>query len=205
MGLTSVGNEDLGVFYPLGAVGSNLLVQDEACMFSASPSIQPRYNCPDSAPGVIVKGALTLIQIRVRQLAANLFDNLDMLQIRAPLQPQYRVHCQIRKIVLVMAQHLAAQRRPRNIKQILPERFLVFAIVHRRAFQRSKSGARGNSVALHSGLRVQVVRRDQLFGLAQEFRSEHADGCGAVSDLVVLHFGNVDEDLGGGIVERDGF
>lgn len=52
MELTSVGDEDLGIFKALGAVHADGLVEDKA-----------------------------LIQVRVRQLSADLFDDLDVVQI----------------------------------------------------------------------------------------------------------------------------
>lgn len=50
-----------------------------------------------------------------------------------------------------------------------------------------------------------MLNSDEFFSLSEEFRCENADGGGSVPDFVVLDFGNVDENLGGGVVERDGF
>jgi hypothetical protein len=63
-------------------------------------------------------------------------------------------------------------------------------------------GLAGDSVALHDGLRVDLAR-DKLLRLAQELAGEHAHAGRPVPNLVVLHFGDVDEDLRGGVVELD--
>ena len=174
--LTGVGNQDLGVLYPLGRVGCDRLVQNEP-----------------------------FVEVRVRQLSSDLLDDLDVLQVRRPLQPQYCVHGEVRKVVLVLRKDLARQRRPGNVDQVLPERLLVLSVVDRTASEGVQSRARGDSVPLDNGLRVDFLDRDELLGLSQELGRENADRSGSVSDLVVLDFGDVDEDLGGGVVEVDGF
>jgi hypothetical protein len=42
---------------------------------------------------------------------------------------------------------------------------------------------------------------NEFLGFSKELRSEDTDGSGSVSDFIVLDFGDVDEDLGSGIVE----
>ena len=51
---------------------------------------------------------------------------------------------------------------------------------------------------------MDLLDGDELFGFSQEFRGEDADGCGAIANFVVLDFGDVDEDLGSGVVEGNG-
>ena len=51
--------------------------------------------------------------------AAGLLDNLDGLQVGGASQPQHGVHGQLGKVVLVVRQDLAAQRRARYIQQVL--------------------------------------------------------------------------------------
>jgi hypothetical protein len=65
--------------------------------------------------------------------------------------------------------------------------------------------AGSDSVSLDDGLRVDLLDRDEFLGFAQELGREDADRSGSVSDLVILDFRDIDEDLGGGVVEVDGF
>lgn len=50
---------------------------------------------------------------------------------------------------------------------------------------------------------MDALDRDELLGLAQDLGGEDGDGRRAVADLVVLDLGDVDEDLGGRVVEGD--
>ena len=46
--------------------------------------------------------------------------------------------------------------------------------------------------------------RDEPFCLLEQFASEDDDGGGSIADFVILHFGDVDQDFGRGIVDSDG-
>ncbi len=76
----------------------------------------------------------------------------------------------------------------------------ILAMVLGGIFERLQGGSGSDAVSLHDGLRVDP-HLDQLFGFAQQFSSENTNtGC-AITDFVILHFGNVDKDLGSGVVE----
>lgn len=70
-------------------------------------------------------------------------------------------------------------------------------------FQSPEGSSARYPVTLDDGLWVDPLR-NELLGLPQELRSEHADTRCPVSNLIVLNLGDVDEDLGGGIVKLDG-
>ncbi len=55
------------------------------------------------------------------QRAAGLLEDVDGLQVAAAAQAQHRVHRQLRKVVLVVRQDLAAQRGARDVQQVLPQ------------------------------------------------------------------------------------
>ena len=63
------------------------------------------------------------------QRAAGLLDDVDGLQVGAAPQPRDRVHRQRSEVVLVVRQDLAAQRRARDVQQVLRARvrFLGFS------------------------------------------------------------------------------
>lgn len=50
------------------------------------------------------------------QCATGLLEDVDGLQVAAAAQAQHCVHRQLRKVVLVMRQDLAAQRGPRDVQ-----------------------------------------------------------------------------------------
>jgi len=54
------------------------------------------------------------------QRAARLLQDVNGLQVAAAAQAQHRVHGQRGKVVLVVRQDLAAQRRARDVQQVLP-------------------------------------------------------------------------------------
>jgi hypothetical protein len=101
--LTGVGDQDLGVLNPLGAVDTNLLVQDEACeMLWIKSSISQKLLKPNTAS----QSLRTLIQVTIRQLSSNLFNDLDVIQIGASLQPQHGVYGEVGKVFLVLSEDL---------------------------------------------------------------------------------------------------
>lgn len=101
--LTSVGDQDLGVLDPLGAVDTNLLVQDEACeMLWIESSVSQRLLNQNTAS----RSLRTLIQVTIRQLSSDLFDDLDVIQIGASLQPQHGVYGEVGKVFLVLCENL---------------------------------------------------------------------------------------------------
>lgn len=81
-GLTGVGNQNLGVLDPLGAVDSNLLVQDETCRTGGKRRALQLLHLEAFLP---YSPLLTFVEITIRQLSSNLFDDLNVIQIRASL------------------------------------------------------------------------------------------------------------------------
>mmetsp|Transcript_160935 Transcript_160935/g.516535 ORF Transcript_160935/g.516535 Transcript_160935/m.516535 type:complete len:405 (-) Transcript_160935:533-1747(-) len=70
-----------------------------------------------------------LLQERVLQRCACLFQDLDVVQVRFALQTQNCVYGQGREMLLLVLQELGAQCGPRNPEQVLPESFFVLAVV----------------------------------------------------------------------------
>ena len=48
---------------------------------------------------------LTLVQVRVGELAADLFDDLDVIKVRRSLQPEDSVDGEVREVVLVSGEN----------------------------------------------------------------------------------------------------
>jgi hypothetical protein len=67
-GRTCIGDEDLGVFEAARAVDADALVEDEACH-------------GESAAGELGRTLRTLVEVRVGQAAADLFDDLDVIEV----------------------------------------------------------------------------------------------------------------------------
>lgn len=70
-------------------------------------------------------------------------------------------------------------------------------------FEGLESGLACYPVAFDDGLGVDLLL-DKLLSLAQQLGGQDRDGGGTVTDLVILDFGNVDKNFGGGVVEGDG-
>lgn len=67
-----------------------------------------------------------------------------------------------------------------------------------------EGGLAGDSVPLNDGLGVNL-HVDESLSLSQQLTRQHANRRRSVSNLVVLDLRDVDEDLGGGVVERNRF
>lgn len=101
--LTSVGNQDLGVLDPLGAVDTNLLVQDKACEILWIRSSVSQKLLSQNTANLSLR---TLIQVTIRQLSSDLLDDLDVIQIGASLQPQHSVYSEVGKVFFVLSENL---------------------------------------------------------------------------------------------------
>jgi len=56
--------------------------------------------------------------------------------------------------------------------------------------------------ALNDNLRVDS-HADELFGLLEELTGHDGDGGSAITNLLILSLGDIDENLGGGVVNVD--
>ena len=70
---------------------------------------------------------LTLVQVGVRQAAAQLLDDVDGVQVAGALQPDDGVHRQLGKVLFVVGQQFGGQRRPGDVQQVLLETGRVVA------------------------------------------------------------------------------
>mmetsp|Transcript_34240 Transcript_34240/g.58610 ORF Transcript_34240/g.58610 Transcript_34240/m.58610 type:complete len:562 (+) Transcript_34240:259-1944(+) len=169
-----VRHEHLAVCHPLRAADANLLVEQEAVG----------------------------VEVRVAQGAARPLDDLDLVEVGRATELHHRVDRDLREELLVLREHLGRERRLRDVHQVVAELVLVLRVVHRRRLQRLQRRVAREAVARHHRLRVHLLL-DELLRLAQELARQHADRRGAVTDLVVLHLGDVDEHLGRGVVDED--
>lgn len=71
---TGVGDHNLGIVEGFGAIRGDALVENEACERSQSK------RCVCSLP-VCSRARLTFVEVRIRQLAADLFDDLDVVEV----------------------------------------------------------------------------------------------------------------------------
>ena len=117
-------------------------------------------------------------------------------------EPQHRIHRQIRKIVLILRQHLRGQRRLRDIHKILPKPLWILRMILRRTLQRPQRSDTRDPIPLHDRLRMNLLA-DQPLRLPQTLGRKHTHARRPIAHFVVLDFGDVDEDLGGGVVELD--
>lgn len=64
---------------------------------------------------------LTFIQVRVRQAATELLDDVDGVQVPGALQPYDGVHRQTGEVIFVMSQQFGGQGRPGDVQEVLLE------------------------------------------------------------------------------------
>lgn len=83
---------------------------------------------------------LTFVQVRVRQVAAQLLDDVDGVQVPGALQAHDGVHRQPGEVVFVMSQQFGGQRRPGDVQQVLLEAGGVVAMETAGEEKGSRSG-----------------------------------------------------------------
>lgn len=140
----------------------------------------------------------SFFEIAVPEDATGLFQNLNVFQIATALESEDGVDGEIGKVRLFVREQFATKSSGGDLQELFAEDVLVGGLL----------GGVEEGLACHlsgqtpSGtdrLGVDSLR-DKLFSFPQEFSAEHRDGSRPVADFVVLDPGNVDEDLGGGVV-----
>ena len=170
-----VGDEDFGVFEPLGLVGADALVEDEAW-----------------------------VEVRVRQLAARFLDDLDVREVGGAAEAEDGGRGEVGEVGAVLGEDFRGEGGAGDGGEGVAECLGVGRLVGRGGLEGFERRVGGEAVALDDGLGVDFAV-DELFGFPQEFGGEDGDGGGAVANHVVLDFGDVDEDLSGGVVEGNRF
>ena len=132
-----VGDEDLGVLDASRLVDAGLLVEQEA-----------------------------LVQIRVGQVAAELLDDLNGVQVAAALETEDGLDRQTRVHVLVLGEDLRAERGARYVHQILLELVHVLAVVDGVLLEHLASHVGRAPPAGNDRLRMDLLRYE-LLGLLQ--------------------------------------
>mmetsp|Transcript_115344 Transcript_115344/g.246512 ORF Transcript_115344/g.246512 Transcript_115344/m.246512 type:complete len:332 (-) Transcript_115344:28-1023(-) len=145
-----------------------------------------------------------LLQERILQRSAGLLDHLDVVQVRLPLQPQHRVHCERGEVLLLVLKKLRAERRPRDLQKVLAECGQVLAVVHGHGIKLLPGGGQSYAVALDDNLGVHLLLY-QVLRVPQHLGSKDNDRGGAVSAFIVLRLGDVDQDLCGRVIDPDRF
>ena len=124
------------------------------------------------------------------QRAADALDDLDGVQVAGAAEAHDGVHRQLRKVVLVGGQDLAAQRGLGDVDQVRAESLRVGAVVERDALQPAARGLGRLAIAGDDRGRVDLLA-DQLLRLTQQLPGQHHDRRRPVAHLVVLGLGNV--------------
>lgn len=145
----------------------------------------------------------SLVEVRVCELSADLLNDLDVLEVGGSLETEDGVDGEVGKVVLVLGENLGGESRASNVEQILAELGCVLGVVDRAGLESLERGLGSNAVTLDDSLRVDLGGRDELLGLTEELGGKNTDRRGSVTDFVVLDLGDVDKDLGGGVVEGD--
>mmetsp|Transcript_20674 Transcript_20674/g.48868 ORF Transcript_20674/g.48868 Transcript_20674/m.48868 type:complete len:547 (+) Transcript_20674:69-1709(+) len=170
-----VGDEDLGVLDAAGLADADALVEEES-----------------------------LLEVRVAELPPGLLEDLDVLEVGAAPEAEDGVDGQGGEVVLLVGEELGAEGRPGDLEEDVAELGVVGRHVEGGRLEGLPGVRAGEAPPSGDGLGVDVLLGDELLGLAEQLAAEDGDRGGAVADLVVLDSGDVDQDLGGGIVEVDG-
>ena len=170
-----VGEEDLGVLDAVGLADADALVEEEP-----------------------------LLEVGVAKLPPGLLEDLDVLEVGSTAEAEDGVDGQVGEVVLLVSEELGAERRPGDLEQDVAELGLVVRHVDGGRLEGLPGVRSGEAPPGGDGLGMDVLLGDELLGLAEHLAAKDGHRGGAVADLVVLDPGNVDQDLGGGIVEMDG-
>ena len=96
----SIGADDLGVGHGAGTADADRLLQDEA-----------------------------IGQEGVSNGSAGFLYDMDVVQVRAPLEPQHGVHGQLGEVLLVLREQFRGERRLRDVQEVLVELLFVLRVV----------------------------------------------------------------------------
>lgn len=134
-------------------------------------------------------------QVRVSQSATWLLDDFDVIKVARAFEAEDGLDSQLGEVVSLGFEQFAGERGECDVLEIFAELGLVFEVVESIVDDDFARNFGRFSPALDYNLRMDFLR-DEFFGLTQELSCKNCDGCGAVANLLVLCFGNVDEDLG---------
>mmetsp|Transcript_9730 Transcript_9730/g.13306 ORF Transcript_9730/g.13306 Transcript_9730/m.13306 type:complete len:334 (+) Transcript_9730:749-1750(+) len=141
---------------------------------------------------------------RVSEGATGLLDDLDVVEVTAALQSQHGLNGKLSERLAIVEQQLRGEGGHGDVAQVLLEGLGVVRVVHGNLFQNFPRRVASLSPALNDDLGVDFLG-NELLGLLEELTGHDGDGGGAITDLLVLSLGDVDEDLGGGVVDVDRF
>ena len=110
---------------------------------------------------------------------------------------------ELSELLAIVEEQLGGKGGEGNVLEVLAELLFVGKVVHGDIFENFLGDVAGLAPSLDDDLGVNFVL-DKLLGLAEELSGEHGDRGGAVTDLLVLGAGDVDEDARGGVVNVDG-
>lgn len=169
-----VGNHHAAVFSTALATGRNGLFQNEA-----------------------------ISNKRVGKSTTGLLDKLDIVHVAGVLEAQHGVDSQVGELLAIVKEQLRAESSEGNVLQVLAEFFLIIIVVHADVFENLLCDITSLAPALDNDLGMDFVL-DQLFSFTEKLTSEDSNSGGAITDLLVLSLGDVNENASSWVVNVDG-
>ena len=99
----------------------------------------------------------------------------------------------------MLSEQFGAQSCSSNVEEILLELFGIGLVVNSRFEEGIAGGGDGLLPAANNSVGMDF-EFDESLGFSEKFRSKDGDGSSSIADFIVLHLGELAEDLGGGVV-----
>mmetsp|Transcript_4247 Transcript_4247/g.27088 ORF Transcript_4247/g.27088 Transcript_4247/m.27088 type:complete len:458 (-) Transcript_4247:267-1640(-) len=170
-----VGDQYFGVFHPFGLSDPRFFVQQES-----------------------------FVQERILQATSRHLDDLYGVQLSFSFQSQDSLNGQLREVDLFLGENFGRQRGARELEEVLAEPLFVLCMIDCQHFQGFQGRLACRTIPCHHGHGMELLFKEEGFGVFEQLAREHDDGSSTVSHFVVLSFGDVHEKLGGWIVHVHG-
>mmetsp|Transcript_2347 Transcript_2347/g.5543 ORF Transcript_2347/g.5543 Transcript_2347/m.5543 type:complete len:411 (-) Transcript_2347:231-1463(-) len=145
-----------------------------------------------------------LLQEGIFQGTASFLEHLDVVQIRLATQPQHCIYRERRKVVFLMLQQFGAQGGSCNTQQVLSELRWILSIVHGQSLELRPCSSQGKAVAPNDDLWMHFLLYESL-RVSQHLCSQHHHRGRAITTLLILCLGNVDQNPGSRVVDPHRF
>lgn len=146
----------------------------------------------------------TIGKVRVSKGATWLLDDLDVVQVSGSLKSEYGVDGQLSELFSLGFQKLGTESSHGDVHQILLESNGIIKVIESIINQNSLGDLSSLSPSLNNDLWVNLGL-DKLLSLSKKLSGKDCDGGGSITDLLILSLGDINQNLGSGVIDEDRF
>jgi hypothetical protein len=144
----------------------------------------------------------TISQVRVSKGATWLLDDLDVVHVSGSLKSQDGVDGQLCELFSLRFQKLGTEGGHGDVHQILLESNGIIKVIESIINQDFLGDLSSLSPSLNNDLWVNLGE-DKLFSFSKQLSGKYCDGGGTISDFLILSLGDINQNLGCGVINKD--